>query len=88
MRIIKQLKDENVLEYKSTGFGKLHYTMSAWENEEDMRVFVKRDAHQAAMKKSASIAREIKLYTFDADKMPNWRSAKAMLKEKGRTLKF
>lgn len=82
MHILKQLKaDKNCKAYKQTGIWKDHYTMSLWENEEDMMAFVRSNAHLEAMKISSSIAATLKFKRLNQDIMPNWKEAKLLLHE-------
>lgn len=62
--------------------------MTLWQCEADLRAFAASGAHLDAMKKSRILAKEIKTYTYDADELPDWKSAKALVMEKGRVLKF
>ena len=73
---------------KNTGFGYMHYTLSAWQSEEDLKRFAKSGAHLDAMKKSKEIATELATYTYQGEEMPDWTKAKALLLEKGKLLKF
>lgn len=88
MHIVKQCKKEKgFLGMKSRGFGKLHFTLSAWESAEDMERFVHSGAHLEAMKHTKELASELKFYNFDSTEMPKWSEAKALLMEKGRTIR-
>lgn len=85
MHIVKQCKTEKgFLGMKNRGFGKLHYTLSAWESAEDMERFVHRDAHLEAMKHTRELASELRFYNYDAASMPSWDEAKRLLAENGR----
>src|SRR5688500_4883894 len=88
MNILKQLSATNCLKKKSRGFWTKHYTMTLWENEHDLKTFAKSGSHLEAMKNSASIAKEIRTLTLDADKLPDWKEAKSLLKKQGRALNF
>ena len=66
----------------------MHYTMTLWNNQEDMNDFYKNGAHLDAMKLSGDIAEEITTYTYSADELPDWKSAKELLKSNGKALKF
>lgn len=89
MKVLKQTKNQQgFIKMKNTGFGYLHYTLSAWETEGDVKNFSKSGAHLEAMKESATLATEIRIYTYETDKLPDWQEAKALLMEKGRLLKF
>ena len=81
MKILKQLKATNCLEVKKTGIWNKHYTMTLWENEQDLKSFAHSGAHLEAMKNAAKIAREIRTLTIDADTLPDWQRAKSLLKE-------
>jgi hypothetical protein len=89
MKIVLQLKKQKgFIKYKNKGFGYLHYTLSAWESEAEMKQFVPTGAHREAMKASAAIATEIRTHTFESDEMPSWKEAKQLLIEKGKLLTF
>lgn len=88
LHILKQLENTECKEFKKRGIWTLHYTMTLWETEEQMRTFVKSGAHLDAMKKGASISKEIRSYTYDADQLPNWKEAKLLLKEKGKAFHY
>lgn len=81
LKILKQLKSTNHLDFKKRGFWTTHYTMTLWESAEDLRRFATSGAHLEAMKKSNKIAREIRTITIDADKLPSWKEAKALLNQ-------
>ena len=67
---------------KSRGFWTKHYTMTLWENREAMEQFYRHgDAHKAAMKHSADLAKEIKTYSYEDDTLPTWNEAKVLLPE-------
>ena len=87
--ITRQLqKEKGFIKMKNTGFGMMHYTLSAWESEEDVKRFYKQGAHLQAMKQASSIAIETRTYSYSSEKFPDWREAKGLLKEKGKTLKW
>lgn len=89
LQIVRQTKGQKgFVTMKNTGFGYLHYTLSAWESEADLKEFAKTGAHLVAMKKSKEIANEISTYTFESSQLPSWKEAKSLLSEKGKTLKF
>lgn len=88
MKIIQQLKNTECVAYKSQGFWTMHYTMSLWENEGQIRDFARSGQHLEAMKQSSKIAREIRVLTIDADKIPKWKEAKHLLKIKGKVYKY
>ena len=89
MQVTKQSKTQKAfITMKNTGFGYMHYTLSAWETEEDVKNFAKSGAHLQAMKEIAAIATQIATYTYEADKMPYWKEAKELLMQKGKVLRF
>ena len=87
LKILKQLKSANCIDFKKRGFWTTHYTMSLWRNEEDMKAFARSGAHLDAMKRSGKIAKEIRTITIDADKLPDWNTAFGLL-ENGKIIRF
>jgi len=88
MGILKQMKTTHHLDFKKQGRWTRHYTMSLWKNEEDLQAFARSGAHLEAMKKSASIAKEIRTLTYDTDRLPDWRTAKELLETKGKVIQY
>lgn len=89
LQISRQAKTQpGFIKMKNMGFGYLHYTCSAWQDEISMKNFAKTGAHLKAMKKSSTLATEIKTFTFQADKLPTWTEAKVMLTERGKILHY
>ena len=80
--------NKGFIKMKNTGFGYLHYTLTAWENIEDMKNFARSDGHRNAMKWSKKLSTEVRAYTFEADEFPDWKKAKEMVFEKGRIVSF
>ena len=87
LHIIRQLKTTNCKAFKKRGIWTLHYTMTLWNNEEEMRAFSKSGAHLEAMKASKELAQEIRSITIDAKELPDWKTAKELL-EQGRVLYY
>jgi len=88
MKIVEQLKhDPACKKYRSRGFWTLHYTMSLWQDEQSLKEFARKGAHLHGMKNSKALATEIRTYTYAADQLPDWKTAKELLK-KGKVLKF
>lgn len=85
---VSQLKGSAVVKFKSRGFWTTHYTMTLWNNEEEMREFAYQGAHMDAMKKSKKFAKIIRTLTLPQGEMPAWTEAKVLLKEKGRELRY
>lgn len=81
-------KTTGFLQMKNTGFAYNHFTMSAWETENDMKTFARSGAHVKAMKQSAQLADEIRTYTYEGSKLPTWREAKQLLATNGKTLTY
>lgn len=81
-------QEPGFLQFKKTGLGYVHYTLSAWENEEAMKRFTHAGAHLEAMKKSKQIASEIRTYTYKSEQIPDWKSAKKLLQAQGKVLQF
>lgn len=79
LAITKQLKATKYKAYKKRGIWTKHYTMTLWNNEEELKEFARSGAHLEAMKASKRIAKEIRTITIDAEELPNWREAKALL---------
>lgn len=87
LKILKQLKATNSLDFKKRGIWTKHYTMSLWNNEQEMRDFAMSGAHLEAMKTSKKIAKEIRTITIEADKLPDWKAAIELL-ESGKVIKY
>jgi hypothetical protein len=89
IKISQQAKSEKgFVVMKNTGFGLLHYTLSQWQTEEDLKHFTRSGQHLEAMKVSAKLATEIKTYTFPGSHLPEWKTAKKLLADHGKTLQF
>lgn len=80
MQIIRQLKNTPCKGFKKTGLWTTHYTMTLWNNEEELKAFAQSGAHQKAMEASSQLAKTIRTLTIDADSMPSWKEAKKLLK--------
>jgi heme-degrading monooxygenase HmoA len=88
-KITGQLRQQKgFIKLKNTGFGYLHFTMSAWESEADIKKFYREGAHLAAMKRASAIATETRTLTYQAESLPGWKDAKQLLLEKGKVLKL
>lgn len=87
LKIIRQLKTTHCVQTKTRGFWTTHYTMTLWNNEEEMKAFAYTGAHMEAMKKSKDIAKEIRILTLTASELPNWKEAKELL-QKGKVLTY
>lgn len=83
-KIVGQLKNHPNSGFKKTGFWTNHYTITSWNNRQEMQDFARSGAHLDSMKKAGSIAKEVRTLTYEADAMPTWSAAKAMLEKDGR----
>ena len=88
LKISRQLKSTNCRQFKKRGFWTTHYTMTLWDHEDDLKQFARTGPHQQAMKNSAKIAREIRTYTYDAEKLPNWSTATQLLLHKAKIVRY
>lgn len=89
LHIARQVKAEKgLIAFKKTGFGLMHYTLTHWQTEADLKRFARSGQHQIAMKESAKLATEIRTHTYKADTMPDWATAKRLLDEEGKLLRF
>ena len=88
LQIIKQMKSTAVVEYKSTGLWTTHYTMSLWNNKEDMQTFARSGAHLEAMKQSAKLAKIIKTLSIESATLPDWKTAKQRIHKEGKSLTY
>jgi hypothetical protein len=89
MHIVRQLNEFRCLGWKSTGFGREHFTMTLWEDPAEIKNFMKADgAHRRAMGWTKKLATHVKVYTYPADAFPTWRAAKQMLRKSGRVISY
>ncbi|HEX4950386.1 MAG TPA: DUF3291 domain-containing protein [Blastocatellia bacterium] len=89
LQIVRQTKTQKgFVKMKNTGFGYLHYILSVWESEQDVKNFAGTGAHLAAMRARGSVATEIRTYTYQSDRLPDWSEAKALLEQRGKILSF
>ena len=89
LKISQQAKDEaGFIKMKNSGFGKLHFPLTQWKTEEDLKRFARSGNHLNAIKVSAKLATEIKTYTYSPDSFPSWSEAKAQLNKNGKVLEF
>jgi hypothetical protein len=89
LHIVRQTKgQEGFLKMKNTGFGLLHFTMSAWKTPADAKRFAVSGAHATAMKSAGRLATEVRVFSFESDGFPGWKEAKEMVLQKGKTYSF
>lgn len=87
LQIIRQLKKTDCREFKKKGIWTKHYTMTLWNNEEEMKAFAYSGAHLEIMKSSKEIAKEIRSITIETTELPNWKEAKRLL-ESAKTIQY
>ncbi|MES2764852.1 MAG: DUF4188 domain-containing protein [Bacteroidota bacterium] len=88
-KVTKQMRNEKgFLSFKNKGLGRMQYTLSAWESEEDLKRFARSGAHKTAMQKTNKIASEVNTLTYQSDIIPDWKAAKDLLLTKGKVIKF
>lgn len=73
---------------KNTGFGYLHFTATVWRSEAEAKAFAHSGYHLEAMKKAASLADEVRIYTFAGDNIPSWTETRKLLEERGRVYSY
>ena len=89
LHIVRQLKGQaGFINMKNTGFGYWHYTLSVWESEAQAKRFARAGAHLEAMKVGKDIAHEVRIYTFQSDRIPSWKEAKQLLLERGKVTHY
>ncbi len=76
------------IEMKNTGSGYLHFTLSAWKTEEDMRTFARSGKHAEAVRHASELASEVRTLTYETDELPPWDEARAKLFAEGRVINF
>lgn len=86
-KIIRQLKATNCKDFRKKGLWTTHYTMTLWNNEDELKKFTRSGAHLEAMKASKKIAKEIRTITIETDCLPKWNEAKKLLL-KGQVIKY
>ncbi len=87
LKVIRQLRTTNHKAFKKAGFWTRHYTMTLWESDKELGDFSLSGAHLKAMKRSREIAKEIRILTYESDRLPSWPEAKEKLKS-ARVLKY
>ncbi|MFK7783753.1 MAG: DUF3291 domain-containing protein [Crocinitomicaceae bacterium] len=81
------MKTTQCQKFKKQGIWTRHYTMTLWNNEEEMKEFAQSGAHLASMKLSKDLAKEIRTITIETDSLPNWKEAKRPL-EGGKVIRY
>jgi hypothetical protein len=77
-QIIKDLQQTNCKKYKVTGNWNLKtwYTMTLWENENDINDFYRNGTHLEAMKQSKTFSSKIESKRKSHYQLMNWKEAK------------
>lgn len=89
LKIMGQLKTEQgYVKMLKTGSGKLHYTLTVWQSEADMKRFARTGEHLAAMKAGKALASETRSYSYETDTIPAWPEAKRLLMEQGKVVSY
>lgn len=81
MKIVQQLKHSKSKAFKKKGIWTKHYTMTLWDDTQDLKDFATNGTHLEAMKNSAQIAKEIKTITIEAHQLPTWDEAMRLLED-------
>ncbi len=77
-QIINELKQSKCKKFKMTGNWnlKIWYTMTLWENENDLNDFYRKGTHLEAMKKSKSFSSKINSFRIHTEDLVTWKDAK------------
>ncbi|KAB1158132.1 hypothetical protein [Flavobacterium luteum] len=77
-QIIKELQQSKCKKHKVTGSlnFKVWYTMTLWENENDITDFYRNGTHLEAMKQSKSFSSKIQSKRVENMDLLNWKEAK------------
>lgn len=83
-QIINQLKESNCKKYKATGSWnlKVWYTMTLWENENQINDFYRNGNHLEAMKQSKKFSSKIQSHRIENDDLINWKESKKLFIKK------
>ncbi len=79
-QIIAELKQSKCKNHEVTGSWnlKVWYTMTLWENENDINDFYRNGTHQEAMKQSGNFSSKIQSYRIQKEDLMNWKEAKKL----------
>ncbi len=77
-QIIKELQQSKCMNHKVTGNWNLRvwYTMTLWENENDINDFYRNGSHLEAMKLSKTFSSKIQSHRIQNEKLLSWKEAK------------
>jgi len=81
-QITKELQQSPCKKYKITGEWnlKIWYTMTLWENEDDINQFYRNGTHLEAMKQSKTFSSKIQSLRVNQEDLMNWKEAKKLFK--------
>lgn len=88
LKVVRQLSKTSCVASKIKGGITRHYTMTLWNNEQDMKAFMRSGAHLDAMKWGAKTAREIRTVVKEADSLPDWENAKILLEQEAHVIRY
>ena len=89
LKIVRQTRQQKgFVSMKNTGFGYMHYTLSAWESLEAMKDFARSGAHLESMQYSAKLSTEIRIYTYEGSALPSWAEAKKLVSKQGKSYTY
>lgn len=79
-QIIKELQQSECKKYKVTGNWnlKVWYTMTLWENENDINDFYRNGKHLEAMKQSNTFSSKIQSHRIQNEEVLSWKEAKKL----------
>lgn len=77
-QIIKELKESKCKAYKVTGNwnGKVWYTMTLWNSENDLHDFYRNGIHLEAMKQSKKFSSKIQSHRIETKELKSWNEMK------------
>jgi len=81
-QIIAELKQSNCRKFKVTGNWncKIWYTMTLWENEDEINNFYRNGTHLEAMKQSKKFSSKINSVRVAKEDLMKWSEAKKLFK--------
>ena len=79
-QIIKELQQSKCKKHKIAGEWnlKVWYTMTLWENEDDINQFYRNGTHLEAMKQSKTFSSKIQSLRVYQEDLLNWKAAKKL----------
>lgn len=84
-RVMIQLKFSSKCKgVKTIGVGFTTYTMTLWENEEDMNSFYRSGAHKVAMVNASKYAQELGFLRLERNSLIEWPEAKELMEKQGK----